>query len=78
MREWLVIESSWNKAVFVPDGGYPPGYIPRDVAEKLLGRVIEDGRVTWFTAAEGEKMRQHPEWRDTEPGWTPLGFWSHS
>lgn len=74
MREWLVIESARNKAVFAPDSGYPPGYIPRDVAEKLLGRDL-GGRV-WFRKDESDKMRAHPDWRDTEPGWSPLGFWS--
>lgn len=68
MREWLVIEHSRKNSVFASDGEKNPmGYIPRDVAEPLLGRVIEDGRTTWFTKEDGEKMRAHPEWRDTEP-----------
>jgi hypothetical protein len=74
MREWLVIEG-WDNAVFADDAKVPIGYIPRDVAEPLLGRAIEDGRTTWFTRAESEKMRAHPEWRNTEPLWSPLGFW---
>lgn len=68
MREWLVIENSRKNGVFADDDAKKPlGYIPRDVAEPLLGRVIEDGRTTWFTKQDGEKMRAHPEWRDTEP-----------
>jgi hypothetical protein len=65
MREWLVIESTWNKAVFAPDPPIPPGYIPRDAAEKLLGRDL--GGMVWFTKEDSAKMRAHPEWRDTEP-----------
>lgn len=68
MREWLVIEDSRKHAVFAPDDSQKPmGYIPRDVVEPLLGRKIEDGRCTWFTKEDGEKMRSHPEWRETEP-----------
>lgn len=68
MREWLVIEHSWKNGVFAPDGAKKPcGYILRDVAEPLLGRSIEDGRITWFTREEGEKMRAHPEWTEKEP-----------
>lgn len=68
MREWFVIENSQKNAVFAPDDAKKPlGYIPRDVVEPLLGRVIEDGRTTWFTKEEGELMRSHPEWRETEP-----------
>jgi hypothetical protein len=67
-REWLVIENSWSRSVFADDNSRKVnGYIPRDIAEPLLGRKIEDGRCTWFTRAEGEKMRAHPSWRDTEP-----------
>lgn len=74
MREWLVIESSWKNAVFAPDDAKKPmGYIPRDAAEQLLGRDL--GRIIWFTRDEAQKMREHPEWRETEPGWSPLGFW---
>ena len=78
MREWLVIEDSRKHAVFAPDDAKEPqGYIPRDVVESILGRKIEDGRVTWFTKEDSEKMRSHPEWRDTEPpSFSPLGFWS--
>lgn len=74
MREWLVIEDSGNRMVF-REHTKPPGYIPRDVAEKLIGHPIEDGRVTWFTAAQGAAMRAHPEWRNELPEWSPLGFW---
>ena len=57
-----------KNAVFAPDSAKEPtGYIPRDVVEPLLGRKIEDGRTTWFTREESEKMRAHPEWRTTEP-----------
>jgi hypothetical protein len=53
MREWLVIENSMKNALFAPDDAKKPlGYIPRDVAEPLLGRAIEDGRTTWFTRDE--------------------------
>lgn len=75
MREWLVIESSGKNAVFAPDDEKPRGYIPRDVAEPLLGREL--GGIAWFTREESQQMRDHPEWRDTEPTWTPLGFWLH-
>jgi hypothetical protein len=74
MREWLVIEKSWKNSVFAGKDANDCGYIPRDVAEPLLGRVIEG--TAWFTREEGDKMRAHPEWRDTEPSWSPLGFWS--
>lgn len=65
LREWLVIESSTKRAVFRDDAKSPDHYIPRDVAEKLLGRDL--GGLVWFTSEESEKMRAHPEWRDTEP-----------
>ena len=76
MREWLVIENSWKKSVFASDEDQIPiGYIPRDVAEKLLGRDL--GGTVWFTKEDSKRMRAHPEWRDTPPPrWTPLGFWS--
>lgn len=62
-REWLVIESAKARAVFRDDrDNEPTGYIPRDVAEQLLGRSME-GRV-WFSREESEKMRAHPEWRN--------------
>jgi hypothetical protein len=77
MREWLVIESSYKNCVFAPDGAYNSGYIPRDIVENELGiRVEPDGRNTWFTREDCERMRAHPEWRDTMPEWSPLGFWS--
>jgi hypothetical protein len=63
-REWLVIESAWGNAVFA-GAPKPPGYIPRDAAEKLLGRDL-GGRV-WFTKEESERMREHEEWRDSMP-----------
>jgi hypothetical protein len=75
MREWLVIENSWKNAVFATDDAKKPiGYIPRDEAERLLGRKI--GGTVWFKREESERMRKHPDWRDTEPSWSPLGFWS--
>lgn len=75
MREWLVIDNSWKNAVFAPEGAKEPaGFIPRDAAEQLLGRDL--GGTVWFTKEQGERMRAHPEWRDTEPEWSPLGFWA--
>jgi hypothetical protein len=66
MREWLVIENSRKNSVFAPDSAKVPiGYIPRDTAEKLLGRDLSG--TVWFTREDGERMRKHPEWRDTEP-----------
>jgi hypothetical protein len=65
-REWLVIESSMKHAVFAPDHlRDQKGYIPRDAAEELLGRDL--GGTVWFTREESAAMRQHPEWRETEP-----------
>jgi hypothetical protein len=62
MREWLVIEDSMAKAVFATEEQRNrKGYIPRDVAETLLGRSM-DGTV-WFTAQESATLRSHPEWR---------------
>lgn len=62
MREWLVIESSMKNGVFAPDEArMPKGYIPRDVAEGLLGRSLDGTQ--WFTREEGQLMRAHPEWR---------------
>ncbi len=76
MREWLVIENSRAYSVFAPDD-MPKvmGYIPRDIVEGELGIKVRDGN-HWFSAEEDEKMRAHREWRNTEPGWSPLGFWS--
>jgi hypothetical protein len=63
MCEWLVIESAWKNAVFAPDDAKEPkGYIPRDVAEPLLGRDL--GGMVWFTREESQLMRSHPEWRE--------------
>src|SRR5262245_39593217 len=60
MREWLVIEKSWKCSVFATEEDQQPtGYIPRDAAEKLLGRDL--GGTVWFTAEESERMRKHPE-----------------
>lgn len=66
MREWLVIESSGKNAVFASCADKRPhGYIPRDEAEKLLGRDL--GGTVWFTRDESAAMRAHPSWSDTEP-----------
>lgn len=66
MREWLVIESAFKNSVFAPESAkIPHGYIPRDTAERLLGRFL--GGTTWFTREDSEKMRAHHEWRETEP-----------
>jgi hypothetical protein len=65
-REWLVVENSMKNAVFAPKHSQRPcGYIPRDVAEQLLGRSL-DGNV-WFTREESDAMRNHPEWSDSHP-----------
>lgn len=62
-REWLVIESAYKRAVFRDkEDDRPCGYIPRDVAEKLLGRSM-NGSV-WFSREESALMQAHPEWRD--------------
>lgn len=75
MREWLVIENSWKNAVFAPPSAKDPvGYIPRLEAEVLLGRPLAG--TVWFTKDESEKMKSHPDWRVTEPEWSPLGFWA--
>lgn len=66
MREWLVIEDSAKNMVFASEEQRTrKAYIPRDEAEKLLGRDL--GGTVWFTREDGEKMRAHPEWRNTEP-----------
>jgi hypothetical protein len=66
MREWLIIESSGKNAVFAPDELRDrKGYIPRDAAEKLLGRKLSG--TVWFTKEESDKLHAHPEWRDSEP-----------
>ena len=64
-REWLVIESSWKNAVFAPPGASSIGYIPRDIAERLLGRDLSGTQ--WFTREESAAMHASPEWRDTPP-----------
>lgn len=66
LREWLVIESSMSKGVFISEEERTrKGYIPRDVAEAILGRSMEGTQ--WFTREESEVLRRHPEWRDTIP-----------
>jgi hypothetical protein len=61
MREWLVIESVRKHSVFAPDGAdKPKGYVPRDAAEKLLGRDL--GKTVWFTPEECKALRTCPEW----------------
>lgn len=70
MREWLVIEDAMKHAVFRGDEPRPNHYIPRDVAEELLGRSIA-GNV-WFTSDESEKLKAHPEYRDTDPPHTKI------
>jgi hypothetical protein len=63
VREWLVIEDSRKNGVFAPqEAGYPRGYIPRDAAEVLLGRSMDDFQ--WFSREEAELMRTHPEWKE--------------
>ncbi len=66
VREWLVIESSMKHGVFIPpEVRDAKGYIPRDVAETLLGRNLSG--MIWFTREESKTMRTHPKWRDTAP-----------
>lgn len=66
MREWLVIENSMKNSVFASDENrQQKGYIPRDVAESLLGRDL--GGTVWFSKDECAAMRAHKEWRDSEP-----------
>lgn len=65
-REWLVIEDSAKNMVFASEEQRTrKGYIPRDVAEPLLGRKFS--KTEWFTREESDLMRAHPEWRDTLP-----------
>ena len=65
MREWLIIESSLKNAAFPPPDANRKGYIPRSVAEGLLGRSMDGTQ--WFSREESQLMRAHPEWRDTLP-----------
>lgn len=66
LREWLVIQDSMANAVFATEEQCTRrAYIPRDVAEALLGRSMA-GNV-WFTPEEGRLMRAHPEWRNELP-----------
>jgi len=61
MREWLVIEDSRKNGVFMDKALLKPtGYIPRDVAERLLGRRMDGTQ--WFTSEESDLMRAQPEW----------------
>ena len=65
-REWFVIEDSRKYGVFATaEMQSPRGYIPRDTAERVLGRDL--GGTVWFTAEESALMRASPEWRDAEP-----------
>ena len=66
MREWLVIEDSRKNGVFAPEEAKAPkGYIPRDVAETLLGKDLSGTQ--WFTREESDLFRAHPEWRLNAP-----------
>ena len=61
MREWLVIEDSRKNGVFAPEGANKPkGFIPRDVAERVIGRRLDGAQ--WFTKEESDLMRAQPEW----------------
>lgn len=65
-REWLVIENSWSRSIFATEHDRQvSGYIPRDVAEHLLGRSMEGAQ--WFSKDDSDKLRAHPEWSDVEP-----------
>jgi hypothetical protein len=66
LREWFVIEDSRKHSVFAPDETKRPrGYVPRDAAERLLGRDL--GTPTWFTRDESDALRTLPEWTETLP-----------
>ena len=66
MREWLVIEDSMKNSVFASDEiRKRKGYIPRDVAERLLCRDLSG--TVWFSKDESALLRSNLEWRDTEP-----------
>jgi hypothetical protein len=71
-REWLVIESTRGRGVFATEEHRNArNYIPRDVAEELLGRDL--GGTVFFTSDESAKMKAHPDWRDDEPPATLKG-----
>lgn len=64
-REWLVIEDSRKNGVFMPpESKLPKGYIPRDVAERVLGRSMEG--TVWFTREESDLLRAQPEWDEAK------------
>lgn len=68
-REWLVIESAYKHAAFFDPKALPPdGCIPRDVAEKLLGRVLGGDDCQWFSREESDLIRSHPEFTLTLTG----------
>lgn len=61
MNGWS-LRTAERTGVFAPEEARTAkGYIPRDVAEALLGRSMEGAQ--WFTLEESETMRAHPEWR---------------
>lgn len=65
MREWLVIEDSRKNGVFMPEEAKKPkGFIPRDVAERVLGRRLDGNQ--WFTREESDLMRAQPEWETND------------
>ena len=66
LREWLVIEDSRKNGVFAPaEAQKPGGFIPRDVAERCLGRRLDGTQ--WFTREESDLMRAQPEWKTELP-----------
>jgi hypothetical protein len=66
MRDWLVIKDSMKNSVFASDETRNrKGYIPRDVAERLLCRDLSG--TIWFSKGESALLRSSLEWCDTEP-----------